>query len=80
MGEIVNNNNEIFIGYSDGTIIRTSLIFGNDIYDNNDSNDNIKSIRFKETWRYSLPFPILSLAYGKLLGESNENFIYLSEV
>ena len=53
----------------------------NDSNNNNDSNDNsdnVKNIRFKETWSCTLPFPIVSLAYGKLLGESNQNFIYVS--
>lgn len=77
LGNTTNGNHDIYVGYSDGTIIRASGIY-NDTTNKIEDISAIKKIDFQETWRFKVPFPILSLGYDKFLGNHSDPATYQS--
>jgi hypothetical protein len=77
LGENNNGTRDIYVGYSDGTVIRASIVYNNTTTKSDDIN-TIRIFEFIETWRFQVPFPILSVAFGKLCSNNSSNFVYQS--
>ena len=77
LGENNNGTRDIYVGYSDGTVIRASIVYNNTTTKSDDIN-TIRKFEFIETWRFQVPFPILSVAFGKLCSNNSSNFVYQS--
>ena len=77
LGENNNGTRDIYVGYSDGTVIRASIVYNNTTTKSDDIN-TIRKFEFTETWRFQVPFPILSVAFGKLCSNNSSNFVYQS--